>query len=576
MVTPTHTPTGAPSERAMLYDYQERGLADIFKGLDEVRRVMYTLPTGGGKTYVGVAAIQRWLKAKPPGTRGVWLAHRDELESQAQSDLDDIGLGSDLALVSSPIRLYNAVRSGRLRFGKNDILVIDEAHHATAETWSRVILEWSGVVLGLTATPWRLSKAEGFDHLYHRLVIGPSKRELIRRGRLVESVVKQPRGRSLIRGRGRSGGDYSVTETMKQSQTVLVERGVDWLIRWSRINGRKLRTIVYALNISHAKSLREYAASQGIRAAVLTAETSTEERRRVVDDFRAGRLWVLINVAILTEGFDVKGADAVLLLRPTASLALYLQMCGRANREAPGKNFALILDATDNVQRLGHPDRDQHWSLAARGEGGGSAPPTRCCHKCQTVQDSGRRHCSTCEASFGIDCPRCGWVWGLNDGAKFKLPEINEETGMCDRCSIEQQDRLFRDHVMTEHQFIDCFTKRDERLVFYDPEMTNTYWISLKPDMRGWYRGGVYVGDPTARRHLPPEATRINGRTGSRQVVFHRDPSQPPASTVSGRNAYDVMRHLYDLVYRPVAESISESIRQAQLQIADTPTIADE
>ena len=367
---------------------------------------MYTLPTGGGKTIVGVVTVVRWLAALPPETKAVWMAHREELEEQAAEDLEAAGLSTGAAMISSPIRLYNAIRSGRLRVGKNDILVVDEAHHAAAGTWARVILAWPGVVLGLTATPWRLSKAEGFDHLFRILIQGPTKRDLISRGRLVESVVKQPRGRTLIEGRGtNAGGDYSIEETMKQSDIVLVERGIDWLIRWARVIGRKLRTIVYAINIQHAEALRAYAVTQGVRAAILTAKTPAAERRQVVADFRSGKLWVVINVAILTEGFNVKGADAVLLLRPTASLALFLQMCGRPNRESPGKEIALVLDATDNVQRLGHPDRDQNWSLAPRGEGGGGPPPTRCCPECQTVQDPGRRYCSSCDTPFGVECP---------------------------------------------------------------------------------------------------------------------------------------------------------------------------
>ena len=426
--TPLHKSEARLAPPFDLLDFQSDGVEQLLAAIAESLRAMYTLPTGGGKTPLGVVTAERWLART--GARAVWLAHREELEDQARKALTRQRLNGSRALVTSPVRLYNSIRKGEETFTPQDLLIVDEAHHAVAATWTRAILEWPGRVIGLTATPWRLSKNIGFDHLYDTLIEGPSKLQLIAAGQLVESVVKQPRGRTLISGQGNDGrGDYSIADTMRLGRVVLVERAIDWLIRWSRVMGRKLRTIVYALNISHAEALLHYARQQGIAADLLTANTPAQERREIVRRFRSGELWVVINVAILTEGFDVSGADAVLMLRPTKSLALYLQMAGRPNRVAPGKEAGLIFDATDNVQRLGHPDRDQKWSLAPRGTVGVSPPPTRCCHECQTVQDTSKRFCVSCETPFGVDCPAAGGSSGNSTGPTSRCPALTRRPG---------------------------------------------------------------------------------------------------------------------------------------------------
>ena len=232
---------------------------------------------------------------------------------------------------------------------------------------------------------------------------------------------------------------------------------------------------------------------------------------------------------------------------------------------APGKYAAFIFDPTDNVQRLGHPDRDQEWSLAPRGTVGVSAPPTRCCHECQTVQDTSKRYCISCETPFGIDCPRCGWVFGELDGANFKMPVIDEKIGQCERCSIETQDRLFNNSVMGMRQFLQSFRETNGKLVFYDTDMTNTYWIDTKPDDRGKIRGGVYLGDPTARRHLPEGSIATSDKDRKHRLLFRHANGGSPSTTVAGRNTYEVLDQLHRYGYQPIANSIASAIQHSRL-----------
>ena len=200
-----------------LRPYQDRDINAIMDALKRLRSVMYTLPTGGGKTLIGFCVMANWLRESTAGVKGVWLTHGIELEDQAHDDLarQPIDHSRNPTLVSSPLRLYNAMEGGRVSFGARDLLVVDEAHHATARTWARVIQNWPGKVLGLTATPWRLSAKQGFVHLYDTLIAGSQKRFLIENGWLTGAVVKQPRGSGLIRGVGSDSGQAAEATNLR-------------------------------------------------------------------------------------------------------------------------------------------------------------------------------------------------------------------------------------------------------------------------------------------------------------------------------------------------------------------------
>ena len=159
-------------------------------------RVMMQLPTGGGKTRIAAALLAGWVRTG----KAAWLTHRRELSDQTCRVLNEFGVDATNTLLWDVNHPAPAMKEGvviltvqtvsrRNRksvddlpsikgvwagYGPNDLLVIDEAHHATAAGWKRAIEQWPGRVLGLTATPWRLSNTEGFDHLFGELYCGPS------------------------------------------------------------------------------------------------------------------------------------------------------------------------------------------------------------------------------------------------------------------------------------------------------------------------------------------------------------------------------------------------------------------
>lgn len=173
-----------------LRDYQKDLLARVQSGLQpDKARVMMQLPTGGGKTVIAAHLLKNWLA---PGRNSVWLTHRRELVSQTRKILyDTAGVRVWLAnkwkpekpaqslsegviiLMAQTVSRHSAASDVWSKYDHRDMMIIDEAHHATAEGYTRAMECWPGRIVGMTATPWRLSQKEGFDHLFDSLVCGP-------------------------------------------------------------------------------------------------------------------------------------------------------------------------------------------------------------------------------------------------------------------------------------------------------------------------------------------------------------------------------------------------------------------
>lgn len=170
-----------------LRNYQEKLLRKVEARLDanDKARVMMQLPTGGGKTVIAGHLLQRRLGN---GRKAVWLTHRRELAEQTCGMLTDAGVdamtdvrwdpGTDAPAMSGGAVILMAQtvsrRTDKMRvwneYDSNDLMVIDEAHHAAAKGWKRAMRQWPGPVVGMTATPWRLSEKEGFDRLCSLIV----------------------------------------------------------------------------------------------------------------------------------------------------------------------------------------------------------------------------------------------------------------------------------------------------------------------------------------------------------------------------------------------------------------------
>ena len=440
-----------------LRDYQQDLLARVQDDLaDEAKsRVMMQLPTGGGKTRIAAALLHWWLGN---GRKAVWLTHRTELSDQTCAVLNKSAVRAVnnlewyvddpapywpdgvVILMAQTVSRRNRFDGVWRRYNPQDLLIIDEAHHATAAGWARAINQWPGPVVGLTATPWRLSKTEGFDHLFAELILGPQISDLQSKGHLATAKVLMPERDDLI-----LGGEITATGDYSESGIAGANQGREvWtagVLRFWQQHAPDRQTIVYAVSVAHAENLTAVFNEANIPAAALLGDTPLAERQQCIKRFSDSRLKVLVNVAVATEGFDLPDAACVVLTRPTMSLALYLQMVGRGLRPKSDGGNCLILDLAGNVERHGFPEDEREWSLEARGQQDGPGrPPVVWCPECAGVSPAASHHCRNCGHPFGKDCGRCG-KWRAWQTWNAETLCGDEHDLVCNRCHIDAHDR---------------------------------------------------------------------------------------------------------------------------------------
>ena len=440
-----------------LRPYQETLLRQANDALTESAclRLMLQLPTGGGKTVIAGALLSEWLQ---DGRKAVWLTHRKELAEQTCRMLSDAGVsaitnlnwtpgedapamtGGVVILMAQTVGRRNARRKVWSRYRANDLLVIDEAHHAAAPGWERAMQQWPGPVVGMTATPWRLSEKEGFDHLFDDLLCGPQTADL----QALDSpalcpaqVFVPPPEKRVAGGAVDRTGDYTeagIAQANRDHPDILTAGALAF---WRKhADGRQ--TIAYAVSVDHAHNLAAVFNEAGIPAAVILGDTNREERDAAISGFRAGSIKILVNVIVATEGFDLPDASCVIIARPTMSLALYLQMVGRGLRPKPDGGDCLILDLAANAITHGLPEDPREWSLEPRGtQKPGEAPVVWCpVPWCETASPASSHNCRACGYAFGKDCDRCG-RWRAHKRWQYETHCGNAHQLVCDLCHID-------------------------------------------------------------------------------------------------------------------------------------------
>ena len=346
-----------------LRDYQRECLTAIFKRYQAgIRRQLTCLPTGSGKTVI-FAEFPRYFKMK---NQMLVLAHRAELLDQARDKIRranpelrveveqaNRSADPDCNVVVASVPTLGRKGSKRLRRLDPDrffLIVVDEAHHATAETYKRV-LDYFGVfgentrklLVGFTATPKR-GDGVGLDAVFQEIVFSKPLPEMIKAGYLspvagyrVETEIDLSRVKTRM-------GDFVVAQL---SQAVNVAERNDLIVKVFReyLEGRQ--TLCFCVDVAHSHSLAVAFNKEGIRAAAVSGDMDRSERAKALEDFRADRIQVLANCMVLTEGYDEPAVEGIILARPTKSTLLYTQMIGRGTRLHPGKENVTIVDIVD-------------------------------------------------------------------------------------------------------------------------------------------------------------------------------------------------------------------------------------
>jgi superfamily II DNA or RNA helicase len=357
------------------------------------------------------------------------LAHRWELIEQLTGTLRNWGLEPDLIAPGHPfegrqvaVGSVQTVARRLVQLPPPDLIIQDEAHHLIAgNLWSQIISAWpSAQLIGTTATPERLDgkglgvEAGGF---FEALVLGPSAAELVEQGWLARPQVfswplnqasqgQSPKGQSPEgqdpMGQGPDGqGEFDLHAA---AQVFGNRAAIGDAISHYRRRRHPATAIVFCCTTAHAEQLAGAFRAAGFRAAAVSGTTPAALRRRLIAGLGSGEVEVLTSCMLLSEGTDIPSVGGAILLRPTASLALYLQMVGRALRPAPGKSEAVILDHVGNAHRHGLPTEERHWSLAGRRRRQGVSIPIKDCPQC---------FCS-CPSAATL-CPDCGHLFVANE-----------------------------------------------------------------------------------------------------------------------------------------------------------------
>ena len=365
------------------------------------KSVLAVLPTGAGKT---VCFSHIAEQASRKGNRVLIAVHRQELLDQACRSLPmphgviaanramDLSAAVQVASVQTLAR-----RLHKLPRDFFQLVIIDEAHHSNAGTWARTLEHFHQAhLLGVTATPIRLD-GRGLGEHYQAMVEGPSAQWLTDNGYLAPARLLAPPGFDTTGLRKRMG-DFDTKEAEHRIGTIMG----DCLSHYRKhLDGQT--AIAFCCSVAHAEAVAALFNASGIAAASIDGTMDAVTRRHLLKQLGANKIKVLTSCALIGEGVDVPSVGGCILLRPTASVGLHLQMIGRCLRPQAGKT-AVVLDHVGNTLRLGHHLEPRKWTLdglAKRDRD--KAPSVKVCPQCFAAMASQAKQCGECGHTFAAE-----------------------------------------------------------------------------------------------------------------------------------------------------------------------------
>ena len=458
-----------------LRPYQTDLIGEVYQAYrDGFRNVLAVMPTGAGKSIV---VSQIVLDGHQQGLTECVIAHRNELVSQMSLHVARRGIPHRIIASRSTIAQITAehrrefgrsfvnpdarcsvVSVDTLKARKDDLdtwaqqvqrWTIDEAHHAVGNAdreknkWGEAIAMFPNAYgLGVTATPrradgvglgrWQSDGSPG-DGPFEKMIVGPSMRDLIDMGSLSQYEVLVPESDFEIdESKIANSGDWS-TQRMREAskRSHIVGDVVTEYLR--RAPGK--RAICFATDVETSNEIAQRFNDAGVAAASVSAKTPTEVRNDYIRRFRDGRITVLVNVDLFGEGFDVPAVEVVIMARPTASLAVYLQQFGRALRPMDGKPFGLVIDHVSNWKRHGFPDKPHIWTLDRRDKRAKREPDP------DDIELTSCKSCSRPYEKVHAICPYCGEAPPAPAGGGRSIEQVDGDFFLLDREMVAQMQQ---------------------------------------------------------------------------------------------------------------------------------------
>ena len=407
----------APLQRKQLRDYQQEAVSSIF-GYFQKRKgnPLVVIPTAGGKSLI-IADFIAQATEKYPGTYSTVVSHVSELIVQNAQELakycphlsitfcsDKLGskdLSGDVVMGTIQSMYKRALKYPHAP----SLLLIDEAHLLSPndDTMYRRFIDELRIinpylkVVGFTATPFRTNHGylhKGKTRLFTDICYEIGLIDLINRGYLVPLITPQVQTRMDVHGVKMSGGDYVQSELEKAVDVDMLTRAcVKEIIEFGQ--DRK-KWLIFTAGIKHCLHVRDEIRKYDISCEMVTGETETGERNSILSRFKSGDVKCVVNVMVLTTGFNNPAIDLMAFMRPTRSPVLYIQTAGRGMRLAPNKSDCLLLDFGQVVEALGPLDQ-VHIKEKRKGKG---QAPVKYCPECGAECHAAVAECQDCGYKF--------------------------------------------------------------------------------------------------------------------------------------------------------------------------------
>jgi len=441
--------------------YQSEGNAAVWAYMAaKSGNPVVVLPTGAGKSLLIALLIQQALEF---GGRVVVLAHRKELLQQNADEIRGLIPGVDVGIYSAGLKsreIHNAVVVAGIQsvfrkaedLGRRHLVIVDEAHLISdleesmyGQFLSAMKANEGLRIVGLTATPFRTGAGPicGPERIFQRVVFEAKTAQLIAEGFLCPITNKVADAEVNTDKVSLRGGEF--VESEMQAAFDVDEKIVmacQEII--AKCHDRK-SILIFASGVHHAEQIADFLNSEGEHASVVTGETLDIERSTILQRFKSQELRFLVNVDVLTTGFNAKCVDAIAILRATMSPGLFCQMVGRGLRLHNSKKDCLVLDFGGNVGRFGPLDDENFGRSEGKGRDGVAA------------QNGRGKKCPSCELDVNVNatvCPECNFLFPRNIEPKHDTTadESSQLTGAMPPEEWDVKDVIVKVHTKKDDE----------------------------------------------------------------------------------------------------------------------------
>ncbi len=450
-----------PVNNGNLRTHQLDAKNDILRAWDSYDSVMLQMPTGTGKTYLFTSIIKdlvSYYKSQKMEINILVVAHRIELLDQIATSLKNYGISCGFIQGTREQHLWQRVQVGSIlslisernemsvRRCKFDFIIADEAHHTLADSYIRLFDMFpEAKKLGVTATPWRMNH-ESFTSVYQKLITTQQVKWFIQNHLLADFDYVSVRPESNIQMLVNSIDVAATGDFVNEALSVAFDnqriraRLFDSFQKYAKDR----KGIVYAINKQHARNIAELYSSKGYVSVNIDCDTPKDERERLIEEFKQGRIQILVNVELFTEGFDCPDVSFVQLARPTRSLAMYLQQVGRGLRYVEGKEKTIFIDNVGLYNYFGLPDANRKWQHHFQGH---DVPEemkydSRSREPLDILEKNYDEDDETMMIVRGCGCP--------NDSTSATEILPDETFNLCDYYQVNGNYRNFTVHILTK------------------------------------------------------------------------------------------------------------------------------